>query len=277
MTTPRPAVPARRTSSPPPPSDDAPRSTKSFTVGPSKPGRGERVVLYGQGGIGKSSLAALAPSPVFLNFDENPHLPDTARVVHGVESLADALSALRTPSLWTDAKTVVVDTMTAAQELAVAHTIATVPHEKGHKVKSIEGYGFGKGLRYLNDTLCEFLAAVDQHAAQGRHVIVVAHETTAKVPNPEGEDFIQFQPNVVQQGETCRFRDRLKGWCDHMLYVQYDRVVKDGKATGKGTRTIHCQESATFWAKSRTLRDSIPFDEGDTTVWDTMFNQEAAS
>lgn len=214
---------------------------------------------------------------MFLNFDENPHLPGAARVVHGVESLADALAALRTPSLWTDCKTIVVDTMTAAQELAIQHTIATVPHEKGHKVKSIEGYGFGKGYRHLNDTLCEFLAALDQHAAQGRHVVVVAHETTCKVTNAEGEDYLGIQPNVAQLGEHCRFRDRLKGWCEHLLYVQYDRVVKDGKATGKGTRTIHCVESATYWAKSRTLRESIPFDEGDDTLWRIMFNQEYAS
>jgi hypothetical protein len=47
-------------------------------------------------------------------------------------------------------------------------------------------------------------------------------------------------------------------------------TVKDGKAKGQGTRTLYSQERPTYWAKSRTLRESIDIVEGDPAVWNAL-------
>ena len=60
---------------------------------------------------------------------------------------------------------------------------------------------------------------------------------------------------------------------DFLGFVDYDRYVSDeGKARGSGTRTIHCQELPTHWAKSRMLSEPIPFVQNDPVLWQQLFN-----
>jgi len=131
---------------------------------------GHRMVLFGPGGIGKTTLAATAPGPVaFFDLDDSlsrlrDQLPDgvDVRPVEGVTGWADIRKALHAEG-WGDVQTVVVDSATKAEELAVAHTLATVPHEKGHRVDRIEGYGFGTGYAHVYETFLALLGDLDAH------------------------------------------------------------------------------------------------------------------
>lgn len=268
---PRPAAPVRRT----PGQTTAPSAPpKSFTVRETRPKEGNRIVLYGTGGIGKTSLAALAPKPLFICLDpggvRNINAPDIA----GVQSWADLMAALQTESLWQGYRTVVIDSGTAAQELAVAHTLANVPHEKGNKVNSVEGYGFGKGFRFVYDTFLPLLVALEQHAKRGRDVILICHDSATKAPNPEGDDYLRYEP-LLMNSNNGNIRERVKSWADHILFLQYDKSVKDGKAIGYGTRTVYVQETPWAWAKSRTLRDPVLFEEGDRALWLQLLGENA--
>lgn len=267
----RPPLPRPKAPPPPlPPAGRAAREPGSFTVESGATVRPQRIVIYGTRGIGKSSLAAMAPAPVFIDVEQGTNEMDVRRVA-GVQAWADIRAALHEPSLWKDAGTVVVDSGTAAQELAIAHTIQTVKHEKGYPIQSIEDYGFGKGYQHVYDTFIELLGDLDAHVRAGRNVVLVLHESVEKAPNPSGEDFLRYEPHLLQPPRAGRIRDRVANWCDHLLYVGYDREVKAGKAKGSGSRTVYCREEATFWAKSRRLRDPIVFDEGSTALWDALF------
>ena len=60
-----------------------------------------------------------------------------------------------------------------------------------------------------------------------------------------------------------------------MLFIGYDVAVnKDGKGTGSGTRAIYTTERPTHIAKSRTLNETIPYNDGDSAIWNRLFNQE---
>lgn len=225
-------------------------------------------MVYGGGGVGKSSLAALAPKPVFIDIDNGTSRLDVRRV-DGVETYMDVRGALHSPDPWVDCETVVIDTGTALQELALAYTLATVPHEKGKPIARVEDYGFGKGYRHWYDSCVLLLGDLDAHRAAGRHVILLCHEVTEKAPNPDGDEYLRYEPNLLQQGKEARFRDRVKNWCDHLLYMSFDKEVKDGKAKGTGTRTVYPTERPTYWAKSRPggLREPVFCAEGSDKVW----------
>jgi hypothetical protein len=274
---PRPAPPQAKATAPaapkapPPVNGHSAVTAKEFAIIGGRIAQTENIVLYGPGGIGKSTLAALAPRPVFLDMDRGTYHMDVPRV-EGIETFADLRAALRSPSL-DGYKTVVVDTGTKVEEMATVHTLATTPHEKGHMVKSIEGYGFGKGLQHIYDTFLLFLADLDGQRRKGRNVILICHECVNYVPNPTGDNFIRYEPHLQDpKSGKGSIRKRVIQWADHVLFVGYDVAAVDGKGKGSGTRTIYTTELPDHIAKSRTISVNLPFESAtDGAIWDLIF------
>lgn len=228
----------------------------------------QRVVLYGPGGIGKSTLASLAPNPIFIDLESGTNHLDVARV-EGITSWHDMRECLAT-GLFDPFSTIVIDSATKAEELAIAHTLATVPHEKGNRITSLEGYGYGKGYQHAFETYILLLADLDRHIRAGRNVVLLAHDCTSEVPNPTGDDFLRYEPHLQQpKSGKSSIRERVFQWADHVLFLGYDVAVnQDGKGIGAGTRTIWPVERPWLRAKSRSLSQPVEFkDASDGTIW----------
>jgi len=261
----------------PPPAKNgasAPTTTpaREFAITSGRISGPQRIVIYGPGGIGKSSLAALAPKPVFLDVEHGTHEFDVCRAGE-IETFADLRAVLQSRAL-DGFQTVVIDTMTKAEEMAIGHTLKTTPHEKGQFVTSIEGYGFGKGLQHVYDTMILLLADLDSQVRRGRNVILLCHDCTADVPNPVGDDFIRYEPHLqAPKSGKASTRNRVIQWADHVLFVGYDVIAKDGKGRGAGTRTIFTDELPDHIAKSRSVHAALPFTgPEDGAIWDLIFN-----
>lgn len=257
ITTPRRPLPA-----PPPPAQ-----TQAARVMFSKPAAnaGHRVVLYGPGGIGKTTLASKLPGPVVF-FDLDESLGRLGLDVQTVQAhtWADLRAALAAPG-WDDIGSIVIDTATKAEELAIDHTLANTLQD-GKRSTSVEGYGYGKGYGYVFDTFLPLLADLDRHARAGRNVVLICHDCTSTVPNPAGEDWLRYEPRLQSPNSgKASIRLRVREWADHVLFVGYDVAVgKDGKGRGAGTRTLYRAELPHCMAKSRTGCDPMLVD-GD--VW----------
>lgn len=222
--------------------------------------QGHRVVLYGPGGIGKTTLAAQAPGPVvFIDLDDSlGRLGVEAQAVQGIDSWQALRDALHAPG-WDEVRTIVIDSATKAEELAIAHTLTNVPHEKGHFVRSVEDYGFGKGYGFVFDAFLPLLADLDAHCRQGRNVVLICHDCATTCPNPMGEDWLRWEPRLQSPNSgKASIRLRVREWADHLLWYGYDVAVKDGKGMGSGTRTIYPVELPHCMAKSRTLQEPVP-------------------
>jgi len=232
--------------------------------------RGELICLYGVGGIGKSTLASYAPDPLFIDVNDGTTKMDVARV-SGIKTWLEMLSVIQDEALVDPFKTIVLDTLTDAEHLAVDHTIATVPHEKGKPIVSIEDYGFGKGLQHVYETFYGLLPAIHKLASSGKNVVLIAHDCLATVPNPDGADWLRWEP-LLQHPNSGKSSIRLliQNTVDHLIRIGYDVSVKDGKGRGSGTRTIYPCAQASFMAKSRSLREPLPFEEGDATFWNLI-------
>jgi hypothetical protein len=197
--------------------------------------------------------------------------PLDIRPVSGIRSWQDMRDALHAEG-WDDIKTIVIDSATRAEELAVEHTLATVPHEKGQRVQRIEDYGFGKGYSHVYDTFLTLLGDLDQHTRCGRHVILICHDCTASVPNPDGEDWIRYEPRLQSPASgKSSVRLRVREWADHVLFAGYDISVKEGKGSGSGSRTIYPMELPHCMAKSRTLNQTLVLSKFDLSLWNHLF------
>ncbi len=287
--TPATAPPAPQNKKPPPPPPPArsgnaaaPSGTK-VTFGKSSGARrqAERIGIYGPGGIGKSTLAALAPRPKFIDIEGGTsrlHV-DRVELPEGVEWTFELVrQALQTEELWADADTVVIDTMTRLEELAKQHMYETVPVGQGKSAQRIEDYGYGKGFTILYDTFLPILGDLERLWRSGKHIVLLMHDTTNRVPNPEGEDWIRYEPRLSDPTSgKGSIRAVVREWLDHLLFIKYDVVTKDGKAKGHGSRTIYPAETPWAMAKSRDLADPFAFAHNqDNAIW-AYFAQLAAN
>lgn len=230
----------------------------------------QRAIVYGPGGVGKSELCSLlrqlGKKVLFCDTEDSTRFLDVARVQP--TTWTDLRAAIR--DLSGDYDVVVVDSLTKGEELCVQHVLDNVPHEKGLPISGIEDYGWGKGYVHVYEEFLKLLGDLDALGRQGKYVVGVCHDCVATVPNPGGDDWIRYEPRLQMTGRAS-IRHRVKEWCDHLLYIGFDTIVKDGKAMGSGTRTIYPTEMPTHWAKSRLLSNPVPYPKGDATIWKLLF------
>ena len=271
-----PVTPPVKTPPPPPPpppkvANGAPPVVSdpgAFSVSSGVVGGAKRIVIYGPGGIGKSTLANLAPNPITIDIEDGTRELNVTRLT-GVGDLQSLRACLHSNAL-DQYSTIIIDSATRAEEWAIAHTLATVQNERGSTVTSIEGYGYGKGYQHVYDTFLLLMSDLDHHVRQGRNVILIAHDCTADVPNPVGDDYIRYEPHLQgPKSGRASIRNRVIQWADYVLFVGYDvAATKDGKGKGGGTRTIFAVERPDHIAKSRTTVPNIQFkNETDNAIW----------
>lgn len=234
---------------------------------------GHRVVLYGTGGAGKTTLACSLPGrTAFVDLDESlgklagvqDRLADGSVVAVDVrgedgEPTWERLTAALAAPGWDGIDNVVIDSFTAAEELAKAFVLKTVPVGKGMLAKSIEDYGYGKGYVHLFDAVTAALPLFEKHIRAGRNVVLICHECVQTYPNPAGDDFIRYEPRLQSpSGGKASIRYRVKEWADHVLFLKLDcEVTEDGKAKGGYFRTVYPSDLQWCMAKSRTLTAEV--------------------
>ena len=263
---------------PPPPQSQV--SVKQMTLTEVTSAVGHRIVLYGPGGIGKTtlgaSLASIGPVAFVDSDDSLPRLRGQLEAsgirvpllvpAHDWKSLRSALQS----EGWGSTKNVVLDSITKIEEWCVAYVLANIKHEKGNKVDRIEDYGFGKGYQHIYETFLTLFGDLDRLSRRGMNVLLIAHECVANVPNPEGDDWIRYEPRLQNPSSgKASIRLRAKEWADHMLFLGYDVAVDGGVGKGSGTRTIYTYELPFCMAKSRTTQEQIPL-SGDTKPWESI-------
>jgi len=239
----------------------------------------EKIVVVGCGGVGKTELCSLMEHagvvPFFIDLDEGSGELDVFRAEPTPQTFEELQSAIALAAEQNGVGALVIDSLTKAEELVVEYTLRTVPHEKGHEVKSIEGFGYGKGYVHVFEKFLLLLQSLDSVARQGIRVVAVCHDCVEKVPNPAGDDWLQYQPRLQSPPKVGKVRERVKEWCDHMFYLGFDTAIFNGKAQGSGTRTIYTTERPAYWAKSRRLDGTpIVFEKGKSTLWQKLFNLE---
>lgn len=234
-----------------------------------------RVVLYGTGGIGKTSLCLKLPNPpgkrtAFIDRDNSlgkldPEKTKGVVAVPGIKGWSDVRAALR-GSGWDNIGNIVLDTGSELQKDCTNWVLNNIKTEKNLQAQSIESYGYGKGYRHFYDTFLLLLADLDRHFQAGRNVILVCHEDRAKVPNPQGEDWLRFEPDLYQS-DKISLRSKVKNWADQVLFYGYDVAVEDGVGKGSGTRTLYTVEQPHCMAKSRTCSEVIAITGEDSDPW----------
>jgi hypothetical protein len=210
-----------------------------------------RVVLYGTEGVGKSTWAADAPSPIFLPVEEGSNHLDVARFPLATSwgDVLDALVELETGKH--DFRTLVIDTLDALEPLVWDRVCVVRTSDSGKKVSSIEDYGFAKGYIYALDIWRELLERIDGlRSKRGMSVVLIAHADLKTIKNPDAEDFQRYDLKLHHKASAL-----VREWSEHVLFaateVALRKINNRTKIVGLGDRVVHTTSAPGWVAKSR--------------------------
>jgi len=215
--------------------------------------RHQKVVIYGPEAVGKTTLAAALPAPLFLDTEGGTAQLDVARlVVRSWTEIMDAVRALaRDPGEY---RTIVVDTVDWAERLATEHVVRAANKSS---IRGIEDFGFGKGWVFLAEEVARFLAALD---AVPMHRVLVAHSRVVRFEPPDlAAGYDRYELKLSKSVLPL-----VKEWADALLFAQWDQRVREsesGRAKGVGgkERYLYTVHSAAFDAKNRHgLAERVP-------------------
>lgn len=216
-----------------------------------KGGRGpDRLGLAGTEGIGKSTFAASAPSPIFIPAEDGmppslDHVPRFPKPVT-LDDVYDIFQELRTQQH--EHRTLVIDTLDALHGLVEAFVCAR------NNWPNIEAPGYGKGPIAAANEWRKILSELDEiRTAKGMEIILLSHVQIKTFTNPTGPDYMRYQLKVQERSAAL-----VREWCDAFLFAIYeDFPQKDGqgkpnrKAVSDGARVVYTERRAAWDAKNR--------------------------
>lgn len=217
--------------------------------------RAQKVIIYGPEGIGKTTLAAAFPDPLFIDTEGGSAHLDVRRLETPPgwsELLLTVIQVAQNPDV---CRTLVLDTADWAENLC--STEVCLRNNK----KNIEEFGYGKGYTYLLEEFQKLLQQLDKVIAAGIHVVVTAHAKMRKFEQPdEMGAYDRWELKLSKHVAPL-----LKEWADMVLFANYKTIVvtdANGKAKAQGGQRVMYTTHHPCWdAKNRHgLKDELPLE-----------------
>lgn len=219
-----------------------------------------KTVIYGVEGIGKSTLAAKFPNPLYIDTEGSTKRLDVSRLPapSSWEMLFQELEFVR---LNRPCNTLIIDTVDWAEQLCIADLCAK--NNKG----GIEDFGYGKGWEYEKESFGKLLNKLTEVVDVGINVVLVAHAVLRKFEQPDEMGSYDRWELKLGNKTTNKIAPLIKEWADMVLFCNYKTLViatdKDGKkhkATGN-KRVMYTTYHPCWDAKNRfNLADELPMD-----------------
>lgn len=204
------------------------------------------VICYGQAGIGKSSWAARAPKPLFIDLEDGLARIDCDRLPV-VTTYAELVAALKF-AVESDYKTIVFDTADALEKILIQHVC-----ERGNK-ESLADFGYGKGEVALRAEWTKIINAILRLKMHGKNVLMTAHDMVQRVEDPSMDSYDRYTLNIDKKAAPA-----VVAAMDAVFFARYETILKDRddsknakkRAVGTGKRILHTLEEPAFVAKNR--------------------------
>ena len=215
-----------------------------------------RVVIHGTPGIGKTTFAAGAPSPIFIQTEDGLGnlAPDAFPLARTFDDVIGAFGALFAEEH--DYHTVVIDSLSALETL-IWNKVA----KDGDKA-SIEDFGYGKGFTIALDHWHTFLDGINALRDKGIMPVMIAHTDVVRFDSPETEPYDRYLIKLHKRAFQLLYeRADIIGFANYQTAVVkteagFNKKVSRGVETGD--RRLHLIEKPAYVAKNRySLPESI--------------------
>ena len=247
---------------------------------------GKKVILYGDSGMGKTTLAMLLDNPVFIGTDDgggvmrHPVTGKKLKTIEGVSDFNDIRDALHS-DIFDPYKDIVIDTITEVQRWAVAHMLENIPRSKqegGGKAVGIKDYYWYAGYTHLYEVMELLVCDLNKWVHKDKNIILLAQSNVAKMNNTGGMDYLQAAPDLYH-GKNDSVLNLITQWSDHIFRIDRTNLTVDSKtkkATAVDERAVYVHGKVEFMAKSRTISQDYPCvefkDKTDDSIWRLLFD-----
>jgi hypothetical protein len=219
-----------------------------------------RYLFYGPEGIGKSSLAANSPKPIFIDCEDGsgrldiPRYPFRDEPGGHVPTSYDQIVAAVDDLLHNehDYQNLVIDTADRLESL-IWQKVCKRESKVGKELTSIEDFGYGRGFSIAFDEWRAFCAKLDRlRTARGMGIILLGHSQIKAFRDPEGDDYDRYSLRIHEKAAGF-----LREWADITGFCHFEEgsAKLDGgsrpKGFSTGRRLIKLQRTAAYDAKTR--------------------------
>jgi hypothetical protein len=209
--------------------------------------RPPRVLLMGTPGIGKTTFAAGAPKPIFIQTEDGADVVGAARFPLAT-SFAAVMADLTTLATEThDYQTVVIDSLDPLEVLI--HAQVNTEHTE-------KDLAYGKGVLFANDKWRDVLDALTYLRNERQMIVIlVAHTQIKRFDNPETDSYDRYIPRLNEKTAGI-----VSAWADAHLFAAYKIFTKETevgfnkdvrRGVGAGERVLYTSERPAYLAKNR--------------------------
>jgi len=219
--------------------------------------------IVADGGMGKTTLAAMFPAPVFIRTEDGTKSiedrTDVALfpVANTTNDVFEAFRALIKEDH--SFRTVVIDSVTQLNTMVEAEIVAS--DDKARSInQAMGGYGAGqKAVAEVHRQIREAAGVLNER--KNMNVVFLAHADTEEVDPPDGEKYSRYSIRMHRHS-ISHYSDNV----DLVAFIKLRRYTtgeadKTKKAVTDGTRVLTCYPTPAHVSKNRLgITEDIPFE-----------------
>lgn len=230
-----------------------------------------RITAHGGQGVGKTTFAAEAPDPVFIQCEDGAgNLDyDAFPLARTFDDVMDAIGSLYSEGH--NFKSCIVDSLDWLEPLVYAKTC----EENGWP--NIEAPDYGKGYIAALNTWRQYIDGVNAlRDDKGMWVIQLAHTDVKKFSPPDGDSYDRYIIKLYHKAASLilEHSDAVLFFNQQVSMTETKEAFgqKRKRAVGGGQRIVYTEERPAFIAKNRYgLADSITVPNTDPASWEPLW------